>query len=170
MKKIKKLAILLMVVCMMLTFLSVDIGQAAGKKDIPSAPTEGTPSKNLRHGKGVTETELSTQATQYLRRGESSIKSISGTIVTVSGTTLAYSSVDTIAVDLYLQRWDANQGKWVDVLNVEEFKRYYESSVSGSKDVNIVRGYYYRTRAHHWTNEGGTVEQVQSVSSYIYVD
>lgn len=150
--------------------LSVDIGHAAGKKDVPSAPTEGTPSKNLRHGKGVTETELSTQATQYLRSGESSIKSTSGTIATVTGKTNAYSTVDTIAADLYLQRWDATQGIWVDVLHVGEFKSYYVSSVSGSKDVNVVGGNYYRTRAHHWINEGGTIEQVQSVSSYVYVD
>jgi hypothetical protein len=170
MKKIKKLGILLMVVCMMFTFLSVDIGHAASKKDVSSAPTEGTPSKNLRHGKGVTETELSTQATQYLRSGECSIKSTSGTIVTVTGKTNAYSSVDTIAVDLYIQQWDESQGKWVDVLNVGEFKDYYVSSVSGSKDANVVGGYYYRTRAHHWINEGGTVEQSQNFSAYIYVD
>lgn len=154
----------------MLFSISVETGHAASKKDLPPAPTEGTPSRDLRHGVGeIKRGEVSTQSTQYLMNGECYINLNSGTIVTIGGKTSAYSSVDTVAVDLYLQRWDSSKGQWVDVIHVDEFKDYNASIVTGSKDVNVVSGYYYRTRAHHWVNEGDVVEQNNSVSSYIYV-
>jgi len=151
------------------TLASPGTGEAAGKKQLPAAPTEGTPSKNSRYGEGTLSRELSTQATQYLASGDSFISYVSSTRVTVGGNTKSYSTVDTIAVDLYLQRWDSAQSQWVDVLYVGRFQNTNTSVVSGSKDVNAVSGYYYRTRANHWISEGGIVEQGSSTSTYIFV-
>jgi hypothetical protein len=95
---------------------------------------------------------------------------LSGSIVTVSGSTESYSSVDTIAVDLYLQYWDSGQSKWVDLAHVSEFKEVYTSYVYGADVIIITSGFYYRTRGIHYVIENGTVEQVNSVSTYIYVD
>jgi hypothetical protein len=168
MKKITKLGILIMAVFMILSVFNVEIGHAASKKNLPPAPTEGTPSKNLKKGQGETG-DLSTQSTQYLANGDCYIDS-TGTSVTVGGKTSAYSSVDTIVVDIYLQRWDSSKGQWVDLAHAGEFKDYNTSLVVGSNDTNVPGGYYYRTRAHHWVNEGVVIEQSNSVSTYIYVD
>lgn len=167
MHKFKKIGVLLLVV-LMVTMLVQEVSFATGKNKLPQAPTEGAPSKNPKHGEGSIN-QVKIQANQYLMDGQSFIDATNST-VTVSGHTKAMSSVDTIAVDLYLQRWDSSKGQWVDVIRVGEFLDYNTSVVTGGKDVNVVSGYYYRTRAHHWVNEGGTVEQDYSYSTYIYVN
>jgi hypothetical protein len=168
MKNIKKLGILVMTVLIMTSVFGVETGHATSKKNLPPAPTEGTPSKNLKKGTGEIG-DLSTQSTQYLANGDCYIDS-TGTAITVGGKTSAYSSVDTVAVDVYLQRWNSSTGQWGDVAHAGEFKDYYTSLVAGSNDTNVPGGYYYRTRAQHWVNEGGVIEQSNSVSTYIYVD
>lgn len=167
MRNLKLLGILLLTVVLIGGFILPESSLAEGKYQLPPAPTEGEASKNPKRGEGSIETRI--QATQLLMGGKSFI-SASGTTITVSGNTTAYSSVDTIAVNLYLQRWDSTKGQWVDVVYMGEFKDYNTSVVSGGKDVLVVAGYYYRTRALHWINEGGTVEQGNSTSTYIYVD
>lgn len=142
---------------------------AAAKKQVPPAPTEGTPALDRNHGTGSLTNQISIQSTQYLMTGNSYI-SKSGTVLTISGDTQAYSSVDTIAVDLYLQKWDAANSRWVDVVHAGEYQNYNASFVSASRGINSVAGYYYRTRAHHWVVKNGTVEQGDSVSSYVFVE
>jgi hypothetical protein len=169
MMKLKKKGILITVIMIVAVLLGAETGLAAGKSVLPPSPTEGTESKNPRYGRGSIG-GVSSLATQYLKSGDCYIKLVSGNTVTVGGSTSAYSSVDTIAVDLYLQRWDSSQGVWVDVLHVGEFKNNNLSQISGSKDVSVPSGYYYRSRAHHWVNEGGVTEQAYSYSSYIFVE
>lgn len=168
MNKISKLGILVMTVFMMLGVFNVETGHAIGKNNLPPAPTEGTPSKNLKKGKGEV-ADLSTQSSQYLANGDCYINS-TGTAITVGGKTSAYSSVDTVAVDIYLQRWNSSTGQWGDIAHAGEFKDYNTSLAVGSNDTSVPGGYYYRTRAHHWVNEGGVIEQSNSVSTYIYVN
>jgi hypothetical protein len=98
MKNMKKLVILVMTVIMMMGVVGVETGHATSKKNLPPAPTEGTPSKNLKKGKGEIG-DLSTQSTQYLANGDGYIDS-TGTAITVGGKTSAYSSVDTVAVQV----------------------------------------------------------------------
>lgn len=171
MEKLKRLVILWLLALLIAGAVSSpEISLAAGKKQFPNAPTQGIPAKNPHHGEGNTTTDVNSEATQYFMSGESFINYMSGNIVTVSGNTKAYTSVDTITVDLYLQRWDATKSQWVDALHVGEFQDFNSSVVSGSRDLTVARGYYYRTRTHHWISEGGIVEQGDSTSSYIYVN
>ncbi|WP_258881735.1 DUF6147 family protein [Paenibacillus sp. sptzw28] len=170
MQLIKKVGHLFLVISLMGTVLFSGVSLAASENQLPPAPTEGTSANNPTYGTSSPMDASSIESTQYLMSGESFISFVSGTRVTVSGNTKAYFPVDSIAVDLYLQRWDASKGQWVDVLYVGEFKNNNSSVVSGSMDVNVVSGYYYRTHSYHWVSEGGTVEQNHSYSSYIYVN
>lgn len=133
-------------------------------------PINGVASKYSTYGEGNTSSDINIHATQYFKSGKSLIKQVSSTVVSVSGETEAYSKVDTIAVDLYLQQWNASRSEWIDVLHVGESKNYNSSFITSGVDVNVKSGYYYRTRAHHWINAGGTIEQGNSYTSYIYVD
>lgn len=170
MRFVRILGVLLLCVTLGVVYLFPDqpvsaVGQA-------SKPTEGTPSKHPLYGEGTTETGtgsgIGINAMQYFKVGKSHISG-SGNIVMVTGSTEAYRPVSTIGIDLYLQRWDASKGRWVDVVHAGEFKRYNTHYIYDGIGIQVVRGYYYRTRALHWVVHNGTVEQVSSYTSYIYV-
>lgn len=173
MKNFKKVwfSLLMMLVVSNLVLIENSLAQ---KKQITQAPTVGIRAENPNYGEGSTGSSLSMDANllsnQYLSTGTTTIKKVSSTEVAISGTTKAFESVDTIAVDLYLQRWNASTGQWVDVLHVGENKNYNSTIVYESANINIVSGYYYRTKGHHWINEGGTIEQDDSYTSYIYAN
>jgi hypothetical protein len=168
MKQLKRVGFLLLALWMVAGVGIIDTSLAASKKQLPTAPTEGTPSKNPNFGS--TENSVEVQATQYIKNWGTSIGNLSGNIVNVSGFTDSYSSVDTIAIDLYLQYWDSALGKWVDLAHVGEFKDVNTDHVYGADDLAVSSGFYYRTRGIHYVIENGTVEQINSVSTYIKVN
>ncbi|WP_226035474.1 hypothetical protein [Aquibacillus saliphilus] len=140
--------------------------------EISKEPTQGVQSKDPENGYGDISqnkiNEISIKSNQYIMDGESFISS-NGTTVSVSGNTRSFIAVDIIAVDVYLQRWDSNKGRWIDVKAVGNFRGYYNAAISGGKDIVVVPGYSYRTRSHHWINENQTTENEYSYSTYIYV-
>ena len=138
-----------------------------------SSPTEGTKSAKPTYGEGSTvnlSLGFSIQSTQYFKSGNNYINLISNGIVRVGGDTQAYTPVDNIEVHLYLQRWDEIKGLWGDVINIGGFALNQSSIVQGSKDVTVVKGYYYRTRSVHTVTEAGIVEQKTAYSSYIFIN
>lgn len=126
-------------------------------------PTDGIKAE----GKVGKSGQVSIQSTTYLANGSSSIEVTGSGQVRVSGNSQAYSPVDVISVDLYLQRW--NGSSWVDIANAGRFSNYNATSTTGSSLVNVTPGYYYRTKAVHWINEEQTHEESTSYSSYVYV-
>jgi len=50
------------------------------------------------------------------------------------------------------------------------FENYNALSVSGSKILQVPRGYYYRAKGFHQVTENGYSESLTSYSSYIYVE
>jgi hypothetical protein len=170
MRILRILGVMLMCVVLVGVYLFPDQQTLANGQ--ASKPTEGVESNHPNYGEGNTGDQGSSRfgptSTKYFKVGKSFILS-SGDIVTVSGSTEAYIAVDTIGIELYLQRWDAASGKWIDVAYAGEWKNYNSSFVMGGVDIRVVRGYYYRTRAVHWVVESGTTEQKYSATSYIYV-
>lgn len=165
------MGLLLLTIVLMGTLVIVpDMISAAGKKDQPVPPTEGTPSKTPKKGlsSSTNTNNLQTQSTMYLKSWESSISSLSGNIVRVGGFTESYSSVDTIAVQLFLQYWDGE--KWVDEVNVGEFKNSNTTYVDGSDRFTVSSGFYYRVRGVHYIINDGLTERVNSYTSFIYVN
>ncbi|MCH1627049.1 DUF6147 family protein [Fredinandcohnia quinoae] len=133
-----------------------------------SPPTTGTPSEDLIHGKGSTEPKLFSTFSNFLVDGECAITLKSSTIAMVSGRTSVYSSVDTVGVDLYLQRWEPATEQWKNILNVGQFKNANHTIASGTKDIKILSGYYYRIQARHWAIKKGVIEQEYSLSTFVY--
>ncbi|MBP3041046.1 hypothetical protein J9303_16390 [Bacillaceae bacterium Marseille-Q3522] len=163
----KTLQILTIFVLGMLVFVG-NTTLADSKESAFARPIVGEAAANPFHGVGSIDKELGIQAI-YLRDGISYIRKLSSTSVSVSGRTTANFAVNTVAVDLYLQRWDSSNGIWKDVFHVGEIKAYQTSSVYGTKNVNVLSNKYYRTRAVHWVQNGGTKEQNVSYSGYVYV-
>ncbi len=152
--------------------MNMESSSAQVNEKLPPAPTEGIPSADLIKGYGEAQMNIENtiQANSYLAAGSSYITYTSGNVVTVGGSTRAFSVVDSIAVRIHLQRWDASRGVWVDVLSLGEAKKSNQQSVSISRGTTTARGQYYRARAVHTVNHKGKVEQSSSFSTYVYVD
>lgn len=136
-------------------------------------PTEGTESPYVYFGEGNIkyQLEIGTKSqNNYLKNGFTFIQSNGGNTVHVSGSTTSFETVDIIGINLYLQRWNATASQWEDVVAVGESINQNASNVNSGFDVTIAKGYYYRTRALHWIEKGGIVEQNNSVTSHIYID
>jgi hypothetical protein len=133
-------------------------------------PTEGIPANDPSFGSSSQTNEMQIQSTLYLKSPKVSISKQSGDSVSLSGVTEAYTSVNTIGVKLFLQRWDASSGRWGDVTYLGDFYDNYSTYVSGDGVVgNLTRG-YYRTRGVHYVYEGSIKEEENSASTYIYID
>lgn len=103
----------------------------------------------------------------YLRDWGCDINNTGNGSIVISGNTNANQNVGYIMVRLYLQRWDGS--KWVD-LGSWPFERYSASSVNGTKGLQVLRDYYYRTRASHALTQNGYSESAQSYSTSTYVN
>ncbi len=109
-------------------------------------------------------------STKYLMSGSSFIGELANKNLSVGGNTKAYMVVDTIRVETYLQRWNSTKSKWEDVLAVANKVDFGKSFLTSTKEVKIVRGYYYRTRAVHRINHKGVLEISNSMSQHIFVN
>lgn len=111
--------------------------------------------------------EVGIESLQYLIDWGSSINSPGNGYVNISGFTEANQNVDYIMVRLYLQRWNGSiwedKGSW-------PFESNNNSYVSGTKSLQVTRGYYYRTKGVHSVSEGGTNEPGNSYSAIVYLN
>lgn len=107
------------------------------------------------------------QSTLFLKVWSTSITQKDGTSIQVTGDTETYEDVDTIQVKLYLQYWDGVQ--WLDSTLVKTFASNNTDYVYGTANLTVQSGYYYRTKGIHYVNKSGSVEQVTSYSSSIYI-
>lgn len=112
--------------------------------------------------------DISIQSTTYLKVWSVFITQISGNEIEVSGDTESYNDVDTIKLKLYLQYWNGNN--WLDAAYLGQYSKTSTNYVSGISNATVGGGYYYRTRGVHTVNHSGTVEEINSYSSYIHIN
>lgn len=141
----------------------------AAEKERPPAPKEGVPAAGNEGASSIAE-NLSVQSTEYLKTWKSSINLLSGTKVRVSGSTETYEAVNLIEVYLYLQYWNEGASRWDDISSANKFTKVSGSTISGSADIAVSSGQYYRTRAVHRATSNTETEEKTSYSSYIYAE
>lgn len=145
------------------------ISSAEELDELPAIPPTSQPPTDLNFGSGTTLLNAELFSTKYFMSGTSTIKGVSSTVVRIAGNTKAFSPVDKISVDLYLEQWDAKTSKWKTVLAAGGTSNFFSSFVSSGKDVTVVKNKYYRVRAKHRVVKAGVIEEKTSTTSYIYV-
>lgn len=94
----------------------------------------------------------------YLKEGICGIKDAGKGKVSISGTTLAYSTCDTIKVGIYLDE-SSDGGKSFGQIGSYYFSRNNASSCHGNKtDISVTSGWYYMARGGHSAIKGSTTE------------
>lgn len=142
----------------------------AAEKDRPPAPKEGVPAAGAEGASKIAENLLGVQSTEYLKTWKSSINQLTGTKVRIAGSTETYEAVNLIEVSLYLQYWNEGASRWDDVSGANKFTKVSGSTISGSADIAVSSGQYYRTRAVHRATSNTETEEKTSYSSYIYAE
>ncbi|CAM3932434.1 DUF6147 family protein [Lederbergia lenta] len=168
MKLIKK--VLLVFTLIAAVGLAPNVSLAQEADELPDIPPTSQPPTDLNFGSGSTLMNIELFSTKYFMSGTSTIKGVSSTVVRIAGNTKAFSPVDKISVDLYLEQWDATSSKWKTVLAAGGTSNFYSSFVSSGKDIKVVKNKYYRVRAKHRVVKAGAIEEKTSITSYIYLN
>ncbi len=98
--------------------------------------------------------------------GCSTITKLSSNKITVSGTTMAHRTCDTLYLYLYLERKvDGSYGTY-------KYWNYSDTDLfdlSRSLTVTVPSGYYYRVRGYHAAKDGGVKESRTTLTNGIYI-
>ncbi len=165
---------LLMLFLSVLVLSSQVLATSLNDEEVPPKPTIGIPAEDLQNGYSLAPSFnidiIEQNSNQYLDFGNSFIFKLSSTSVQLSGMTSAKSAVNTVGVQMYLERWNASNQVWETIANAGNNTNTSSNSVSHTRNVNVARNYYYRTRSVHWINHAGIYEQTTTFSQYILID
>ncbi|MBU5445651.1 hypothetical protein [Paenibacillus sp. MSJ-34] len=104
---------------------------------------------------------------KYLDDGAGYISYNGDKKVNIWGQTLGTRKVDTIGVQLTLQRWTGND--WLDV-NTGPNSTYSDASYAYyTDDIPVIEGCYYRVKSKHWIKYGNVKEEGFRYSNSILI-
>lgn len=92
----------------------------------------------------------------YLLDGTNTIQALGSGKMKAIGDTFAVSSVDTIGVQMTIQRWTGTS--WISVYPGSSATSNNAASVYQSYTYQGASGYYYRIVSSHWIYEGAVYE------------
>ncbi|RXZ80527.1 hypothetical protein EBB07_18430 [Paenibacillaceae bacterium] len=104
---------------------------------------------------------------QYLDDGSGNLSYLDNGKVSVWGSTLGTRRVDTIGVQVTLQRWTGIQ--WIDVNTGTNSTFSNASYASSSREITVSPGYYYRVKSKHWILYGDIREEGTVYSSSLLI-
>lgn len=94
----------------------------------------------------------------FLRDGTSGLKRAGSGLVSVSGTTTAYSKCDTVKVGVHLDESSDGGKNFGNIANYY-FQEENTTSCHGSKaNISVTKGYQYHVRGGHSVTKGSTTE------------
>lgn len=103
----------------------------------------------------------------YLKDGTCGIKRSGTCLVSVSGTTTAYSKCDKVKVGVHLDE-SSDGGSHFGNIASYYFEEVNTTSCHGSKaNISVTKGYKYRVRGGHTAVKGSTVESTTTSAGVI---
>ena len=105
---------------------------------------------------------------QYLDDGSGNLSYLGNGKVSIWGYTLGTRKVDTIGVQVTLQRWTGYE--WIDVNTGGNSTFTNASYASSSREITVSSGFYYRIKTRHWILYGETQEEGTRYSSSLLVN
>lgn len=103
----------------------------------------------------------------YLKDGTTGIKKAGSGLVSISGTTTAYSKCDYVKVGLHLDE-SSDGGNYFGNIASYYFQEQNTTSCHGSKtNISVTKGYDYRVRGGHSAIKGSTVESTTTKAGVI---
>lgn len=103
----------------------------------------------------------------YLINGGTSVSNIGNSKISISGFSTAKQRVDTIGVQLTLQRWTGSS--WVDIYRSPKAELSSSANTYTEHEFTVAPGYYYRSKSSHWTQHGTVKEEGTLYSGSILI-
>ena len=163
-KRVASAIIGVMFIALSITLMCPAINYAQGSEDYSDEYIDGSKLTDLSEAE---DTYTSLLRGTYLRGGTSRISNLGGGRVSVTGTTTAWSKVDTLHVTVYLEKYSGGTWKYVNswVANASN-----NISVMKNMSVSITTGSYYRAKGIHRVTEGSKTEQCNSITDGIKIN
>ncbi|MBP3953117.1 DUF6147 family protein [Bacillus suaedae] len=139
---------------------------ADAKQKVNERPTEGVAAKSDL-GESSIDIRFSIQAYRYMEAGYNYLRLAQYGQADIGGETHAKQQVDSIGVDVYLQKWNSDQKRWVDLFKADSASAINSRTVETSKKVSLIKGSLYRTKTYHWIVDGSSSESTTAYSSYL---
>lgn len=98
--------------------------------------------------------------------GRSTITKLASNKISVSGTTMAHKTCDTLYLYLYLERKEGGSYGTYKYWTYSDTDLY---DLSRSLTVLVPSGYYYRVRGYHAAKDGGVKESRTTLTNGIYI-
>ncbi|MFD0715718.1 hypothetical protein [Paenibacillus sp. GCM10027626] len=105
---------------------------------------------------------------KYLDNGNGYISDLGNGKVSIGGQTLGTRILDTIGVQVTLQRWTGSE--WVNASIGSNVTNTDSSYTYSSREVSVSSGYYYRVANRHWITYGNTLEEGTVYTSSILIN
>ncbi|WP_189597121.1 hypothetical protein [Paenibacillus elgii] len=104
----------------------------------------------------------------YLENGSAYISYNGNGKASLWGESIATRRVDTVGIQLVLQRWTGSE--WMDVYTGERAEMGKASRMNTTIDnLSVSSGYYYRVKSSHWITYGNTKEEGIRYSSTLLI-
>ncbi|MFB6365721.1 hypothetical protein ACFCP7_16925 [Paenibacillus elgii] len=105
---------------------------------------------------------------KYLENGNAYISYSGEGKASVWGESIATRRVNTVGLQLVLQRWTGSD--WIDVHTGEKTEMSNSSRMNATIDnLSVSSGYYYRVKSFHWITYGSTNEEGSRYSSVLLI-
>ncbi|WP_366922876.1 hypothetical protein MFMK1_003353 [Metallumcola ferriviriculae] len=112
---------------------------------------------------------IGVQSLDLISSGDCTINDNGDRTISSRGRSFTQYVVDSVGVKLFLQKW--NGSSWTDIASSVTFTEYNSDYADGYyKFSDVQPGYYYRIKAQHSAEDGGTKEQTESFSPYKYIN
>ncbi|MCP3773127.1 hypothetical protein NLX71_07315 [Paenibacillus sp. MZ04-78.2] len=105
---------------------------------------------------------------KYLENGNAYISYSGEGKASTWGETIATRRVNTVGLQLVLQRWTGSE--WIDVYTGDKTEMSNSSRTNTTIDnLSVSSGYYYRVKSFHWITYGSTNEDGSRYSSVLLI-
>ena len=108
------------------------------------------------------------QRNSHLSFGEISLTKLSPTRASIFGTTQACHTCPTVELDLYVDKYNTETGKWSQ-WRYWEFSEDNVDHVTRSLEIIVQSGYYYSVRGYHSCIQGNVQETAETITDGLYI-
>ena len=108
------------------------------------------------------------QRNGHLDFGEISLTKLSPTRASIFGTTQAYHTCPKLYLDLYVDKYNTQTGKWSQ-WRYWEFSAENADHLDKSLEIIVQSGYYYSVRGYHTCIHGDVQETAETVTDGLYI-
>lgn len=104
----------------------------------------------------------------HLMYGEISLTKLSPTRASIFGTTQAYHTCPELYLDLYVDKYNTETGKWSQ-WRYWEFSEKNVDHITRSLEIIVQSGYYYSVRGYHTCIHGDVQESAETITDGLYI-